>query len=164
MNTLWEIDIYPAAGQPDILGRGVESDAADMGLGSGLIVVAGRGFLVQGELTAKQIISAYTERWNIEVFFKDSKQLLGLGQYQNRPYRAAVNHLHLVCFAYALLTHLAIQGSGEKGKHKKAAARSTGELQNALRRIVWNELAQHLKEIADGKSVVKELDRLLVAA
>lgn len=116
------------------------------------------------ELTPKQIISAYAERWHIEVFFKDAKQLLGLGQYQNRPYRAAVNHLHLVCFAYALLTHQAIAGSGEKGKRMKTAALSTGELQNAVRRIAWNELAQRLKEMSDGKSVVKELERLLVAA
>lgn len=116
------------------------------------------------QLTPKQIISAYDERWHIEVFFKDAKQLLGLGQYQNRPYRAAVNHLHLVCFAYALLTHLAIHGSGEKGKPKKTAALSTGELQNVARRIVWNDMAQHLKEMPDGKSVVKELERLLVAA
>jgi SRSO17 transposase len=76
-------------------------------------------------LTPKQIISAYDERWHIEVFFKDAKRLLGPGQYQNRPYRAAVKHLHPVCFAYALLTHLAIHGSGEKGKPKKTAKLST---------------------------------------
>lgn len=115
-------------------------------------------------LTPKQMISAYAKRWQIEVFFKDAKQLLGLGQYQNRPYQAAVNHLHLVCFAYALLTHLAIEGSDEKGKRKKTAKKSTGELQNAVRRIAWNELAQSLKELSDGESVVKELERLFIAA
>ena len=98
------------------------------------------------------------------MFFKDAKQLLGLGQYQNRPYRAAVNHLHLVCFAYALLTHLAIEGAGAKGKRAKTAELSTEGLQNELRRVVWNDLAQYLKELRDGNSVVKELERLLVAA
>ena len=116
------------------------------------------------ELTPKQIIAAYDQRWNIEVFFKDAKQLLGLGQYQNGSYRAAVNHLHLVCFAYALLTHLAIEGSSEKGKRAKTAKLSTEGLQNELRRLVWNELSQRLKELPDGNAVVQELDRLLVAA
>jgi SRSO17 transposase len=60
-------------------------------------------------LTASQMITSYEARWSIEVFFKDSKQLLGLGHYQNRPYRAAVTHLHLVCFAYTLLTHIALE-------------------------------------------------------
>ena len=117
-------------------------------------------------LKPKGMIAAYDKRWNIEVFFKDAKQLLGLGQYQNGSYRAAVNHLHLVCFAYALLTHLAVSGSGAKGKRAKAQAakRSTEGLQNELRRIVWNDLAAYLKELPDGNSVVKELDRLLVAA
>lgn len=54
-NNLWEIDIYPAPGEPDILGRGVASDAADIGLGSGLAVSVGRGFLLQGELTKDQV-------------------------------------------------------------------------------------------------------------
>lgn len=117
-------------------------------------------------LKPKGLLLTYEKRWNIEVFFKDAKQLLGLGQYQNGSYRAAVNHLHLVCFAYALLTHLAITGSGEKGKRAQAhaAKTSTEGLQNELRRIVWNDLAAYLKELRDGDSVVKELDRLLLAA
>jgi hypothetical protein len=118
------------------------------------------------ELKPKGMIVTYDKRWNIEVFFKDAKQLLGLGQYQNGSYQAAVNHLHLVCFAYALLTHLAICGSGEKGKRPKAhaAKKSTEGLQNELRRVVWNDLASYLKELRNGNSVVKELERLLVAA
>lgn len=117
------------------------------------------------DLAAKEIITAYDGRWSIEVFFKDAKQLLGLGQYQNRSYGAAVIHLHLVCFAYALLTHLAIERSGEKGKTRgKSAARlSIGDLQNELRRIVWEDLADYLKEMPDGTEVVKELTRLLAA-
>ena len=55
MSRLWEIDIYPADGQPDVLGRGVAADAADLGLGDGLQVVVGRGFLVDGDFTSDQI-------------------------------------------------------------------------------------------------------------
>ncbi|MGE0759138.1 MAG: AIR synthase related protein, partial [Pirellulaceae bacterium] len=55
MSSLWEIDIYPAAGQPDVIGRGVVADAQDLGLGSHLRVLAGRGFLVQGNLDAAAV-------------------------------------------------------------------------------------------------------------
>jgi phosphoribosylformylglycinamidine synthase subunit PurSL len=52
--TLWEVDIHPAAGQPDLLARAVVSEAADLGLGE-FRVAAARGFLIQGEISASQI-------------------------------------------------------------------------------------------------------------
>jgi SRSO17 transposase len=66
-------------------------------------------------LSARQMIHTYNDRWRIEVYFKDGKQLLGLGQYQNISLEAAITHLHLVCFAQALLTHLAIERHGAQG-------------------------------------------------
>ena len=52
--TLWEVDIHPAPGQPDLLGRSVAAEAADLGLGR-FSVHAARGFLVQGEVSGGQI-------------------------------------------------------------------------------------------------------------
>jgi len=115
-------------------------------------------------LIASQMITSYEARWSIEVFFKDSKQLLGLGHYQNRPYRAAVTHLHLVCFAYALLTHIALESSCAQEKQSKQARESTSTLQNRLRCILWEDTAQYLKDLPDENSVFKELSRLLIAA
>jgi SRSO17 transposase len=115
-------------------------------------------------LSVRQMIQTYDDRWSIEVFFKDGKQLLGLGQYQNGSYEAAVTHLHLVCFAYALLTHVAIMREGAKGKSKTVARLSTADLQNEVRRIVWDDLTEHLKRFSSGTQIVKELERLLVAA
>jgi len=116
------------------------------------------------KLSARQMIHSYNDRWSIEVFFKDSKQLLGLGQYQNVSYEAAVIHLHLVCFAYALLTHVAISREGAKGKSKPAVRLSTAELQNEVRRIVWDDLTEYLRQFSSGTQIVKELERLLIAA
>jgi len=116
------------------------------------------------KLSAGQMIRMYDERWSIEVFFKDGKQLLGLGQYQNVSMEAAVTHLHLVCFAYALLTHIAIAGEGAKAKRKSAVKLSTADLQNEVRRIVWDDLTEHLKTLSSGTQIVKELGRLLIAA
>lgn len=51
--TLWEIDIYPADGQPDRAGASLTSDARDLGLSSDISISAVRGYLVQGEFTAQ---------------------------------------------------------------------------------------------------------------
>lgn len=115
-------------------------------------------------LKAVDIIRSYDIRWNIEVFFKDAKQLLGLGRYRNRSYKAAVTHLHLVCFAYALLTHIALNSICEKENKKNKACVSMRNLQNILRTIIWNDTAQYLKELPNQNSVFKELSRLLIAA
>lgn len=53
--TLWQVDIYPAAGRPDLAGRRIASDAADLGLGDHLTIHAAYGYLLQGELTREQV-------------------------------------------------------------------------------------------------------------
>jgi hypothetical protein len=62
-------------------------------------------FLVSNntELTGSKILEYYKKRWSIEVFYRDCKQHLGLGEYQVRKLDAVVIHLHLVFFAYTLL-------------------------------------------------------------
>ncbi len=45
----------------------------------------------------------YRHRWPIEVFFRDTKQLLGLGRSQARQPQAVLTHLVLVCVAYVTL-------------------------------------------------------------
>jgi SRSO17 transposase len=117
------------------------------------------------QLSATDIIRTYDKRWAIEQWVKDTKQLLGLGQYQNRSYWAAVTHLHLVCFAYALLTHLRIERTGAQGHETrdKAAAVSTAAAQDQLRSLLWEDLIAYLKEERHGRPVLEELERLRVA-
>src|SRR5262249_39314953 len=52
---LWEIDIYPAPGQPDRLALQVAADAAELGLASGLQITAASGYLLQGNLQRQQV-------------------------------------------------------------------------------------------------------------
>ena len=117
------------------------------------------------EVSAAGLIRAYDRRWEIEQWRNDTKQLLGLGHYQNRPYRATVIHLHLVCFAYALLTHLRITHRGAQGQptRKKAVNLSTATAQAQLRGLLWEDLLAYLKEQSHEKSVIAELERLRVA-
>ena len=64
---LWEIDIYPAEGQPDLLADAVAGDAADMGLADDLAILSARGFLVQGELDEEQAARLASELFADEV-------------------------------------------------------------------------------------------------
>jgi SRSO17 transposase len=116
-------------------------------------------------LPAAGLIQAYARRWAIEQWIQDTKQLLGLGQYQNRPYWAAVTHLHLVCFASALLTHLRIERAGVQGQRTrhKAADLSTAAAQEQLRGIIWEDLVAYLKAQCHEESILSELERLRVA-
>src|SRR5947208_15047521 len=52
--TLWEVDVHPAAGQPDLLARAIAGEAADLGLDQ-FTVHAARGFLVQGQIASEDI-------------------------------------------------------------------------------------------------------------
>jgi Transposase DDE domain len=118
------------------------------------------------ELSAVGLIPTYEKRWAVELFFKDSKQLLGLGHYQNRSCGAAVTHLHLVCFAYALLTHLRVTRDGAQGERvrKKAADWSVAAAQDNLRGLIWDDLVAYLEEKHHAESVLKELERLRLAS
>jgi len=52
---LWHLQIDPAAGRTDLEGRRVAADAAELGLAGGWKVTAGRGFLIEGGLTAADV-------------------------------------------------------------------------------------------------------------
>ena len=62
-------------------------------------------FLVSNNtgLDGLKVLEYYKKRWSIEVFHRDCKQHLGMGEYQVRRLDAVVIHLHLVVLAYTLL-------------------------------------------------------------
>ncbi len=117
------------------------------------------------ERSAAQLIQTYDRRWTTEQWVKDVKPRLGLGQYQNRSYGAAVTHLQLVCFAAAPLTHRRIMRDGAQGHRTPgtAADLSTVTAQNQLRRLLWEDLITYLKEERHEHPVIEELERLRLA-
>ena len=52
---LFEVDLYPRAGQPDRLAADVTFAARDLGIAENLQVAAARGFLLSGELSAADV-------------------------------------------------------------------------------------------------------------
>ncbi len=62
-------------------------------------------FLATDRLTwdPKRILKLYKRRWKIETFYRDSKQNLGLEDYQLRDLHGIKRHWYLVFLAYSLL-------------------------------------------------------------
>ncbi|PZO45736.1 MAG: hypothetical protein DCF14_24630, partial [Phormidesmis priestleyi] len=80
--------------------------------------------------SAKQTLSMYLQRWTIETFYRDGKQLLGLDQYRVRAMSAMQSHWCLVFVAYSLL-HLACLPSSSKpprGKRPTHPIQTIGEV------------------------------------
>jgi len=81
------------------------------------------------------------------------------------PSWAAVTPWHLVCFAYALLTHLRLERIGAQGQrpYHKAADQSIAAAHDQLRGLMWDDLIASLQEKHHGKAIITELERLRVA-
>lgn len=58
------------------------------------------------ELTYTKALDVYAIRWNIEIGFKEAKQLLGLGKCQANDFDAQVAHMTAVFAAHAMLVWL----------------------------------------------------------
>ena len=57
----------------------------------------------------RTILSKYLMRHHIESFYRDSKQILGLGKYMMRDLAGVVRHLHLGFLAYTILEPLILK-------------------------------------------------------
>ncbi|GAB6166865.1 phosphoribosylformylglycinamidine synthase subunit PurL [Thermostilla marina] len=52
---LWEVDIFAAPGFPDVVAQQLAGDAHDLGIADHLELTAGRGYLLQGDLSADDV-------------------------------------------------------------------------------------------------------------
>lgn len=68
--------------------------------------------------SAHEILFRYLQRWSIETFYRDGKQLLGLGDYRMRTLEAIQAHWCLVFVAYSLLHLAGLPPSSPKGRGK----------------------------------------------
>jgi len=66
-------------------------------------------FATNASMDARQIVSVYERRWDIEVMFKELRSDLGLGDYQMLDEQAIVRHVHLCALAHLLLTRHALE-------------------------------------------------------
>lgn len=58
------------------------------------------------DMEIQEILDYYSRRWSIEVYFRDCKQLLGLGKNQSETFDALVAWTSMVMIRYLLLVHI----------------------------------------------------------
>lgn len=111
-----------------------------------------------------RVLSEYLKRWPIEVLFKESKQYLGLGDYQVLRYRGIERYLCLVLIAHLLLTHLGVIACGaqaEPDKTKPLDLPSVPQLQSLLRSKLWDDTIDSLEKGTRNRRVGKKLKELI---
>ena len=102
------------------------------------------------KLNGLQVLTYYKKRWDIEVFHRDCKQYLGIGEYQARKLDAVVIHLHLVFLAYTLLKNVTCNpflSSILKG------VKAVGSACKKLKRWVFDRLLKKSKERKYASSI-----------
>jgi IS4 transposase len=127
-------------------------------------------FTTNAALPIESILAAYSKRWSIEVFFKMSKQYLGLKSYQNRNLTAVQSAVRLSLISYNLLTHVYIEEKRAQGKRiteKNLAQFSVLNMRDHLRRLVMIDSMDCCLEHNFNKSknnLIKEFKNILLAA
>lgn len=127
-------------------------------------------FTTNTALPIESILTAYSKRWSIEVFFKMSKQYLGLRSYQNVNLPAVESSVRLSLISYNLLTHAFIKEKRAQGKRmteKMLTHFSVIAMRDRLRQIAMIDSIEYCLEqnINNSKNkVVKEIKNMLLAA
>jgi SRSO17 transposase len=114
---------------------------------------------------ALRVLSEYLNRWPIEVLFKESKQYLGLGDYQVLRYRGIERYLHLVLIAHLLLTHLGASRPGaqaEQDTTKPLDLLSVPQLQSLLRNKLWDDTVDSMETGKKSRRIGKKLKKLIL--
>jgi SRSO17 transposase len=114
---------------------------------------------------ALRVLSHYLNRWPIEVLFKESKQYLGLGDYQLLRYRGIVRYLHLVLIAHLLLTHLGATAQGaqaEPDRTKPLDLPSVPQLQILLREKIWDDAINSMEQSSRNRRIGRKLKNLML--
>lgn len=114
---------------------------------------------------ALRVLRDYLNRWPIEVLFKESKQYLGLGDYQMLGYRGIVRYLHLVLIAHLLLTHLGAPAQGAQAdddKNKPLDLPSVPQLQVVLREKLWDDIINSMEKGSRNRRIGKKLKQVIL--
>ena len=113
---------------------------------------------------ALRVLDHYLNRWPIEVLFKESKQYLGLGDYQIMRFRGIERYLSLVLIAHLLLTHLGGVACGAQAldKNKPLDLPSVPQLQQLLREKLWDDTINSMEQGTRNRRIGKKLKQVIL--
>jgi hypothetical protein len=113
---------------------------------------------------AMRVLSHYLNRWPIEMLFKESKQYLGLGDYQIMRFRGIERYLSLVLIAHLLLTHLGGVACGAQAldKNKPLDLPSVPQLQLLLREKLWDDTINSMEQGTRNRRIGKKLKQVIL--
>lgn len=117
-------------------------------------------FLVTDHLRVPmvEVIRRYDTRWDIECYFRDAKQHLGLGEYQMRSLQGIVRHLYTVMIACILLAQLKLSLAEAR------TCKTIGELCLYARQLIHRNLLRTIFKYSRTKQDRAWLSEQLLAA
>ncbi|MFH1432288.1 MAG: transposase [archaeon] len=106
-----------------------------------------------------EIIALYKKRWAIEVFYRDAKQHLGLGDYQITKLNAIIRHLTAVSLNYGILKNIKLMPEHDKTESKQTIGEICRSMKSEYRidKIVREslEVYENVKDIDKVVSIMK---------
>ena len=118
----------------------------------------------EADMEISEILNYYSRRWAIECYFRDGKQLLGLGKGQSETFDAVVAWASIVMIRYLILLYILArrQLMGPVGPLFQELARE--HLQLAVVQSLWSRIRQVLmlsSQIFSGNSDSEDFFYLL---
>jgi hypothetical protein len=114
------------------------------------------------DMNTCDILTIYSYRWQIELYFKELKSYLGLGHYQMLSFRAIVRHLDCVIMAFMYLEHLRIRKLMEHPNHRQWKYARTLQMSYVIAQEVRMTNLSYLKRIIKDESGFAKLEQELM--
>lgn len=116
------------------------------------------------ELAGETIVEFFEMRWPVEVFFRELKSDLGLGDYRGTDFRACERHVDLCLLAFMFLEEMRreeMAGTNSPVRRREiAAARTSGMLARLEREARAADVAW-IMELAGSRKGRRHVNRLL---
>ena len=115
------------------------------------------------ELSFVKMIEIYQIRWSIEIFFKEAKQLLGLGKCQSNDFDAQIAETTITMIQHILLT-LKYRFEHYESKGELFEQVKEGVIQSRLNERLWGlfiELLRIIEILFDGLDEMEILEKIV---
>jgi IS4 transposase len=114
------------------------------------------------DINTAEILRIYSYRWQIELYFKELKSYLGLGNYQMLSFKAIVRHVDCVIMAFMYLEYLRICKLQEEPSSKQWRYSRTLEMSYVLQHEVRMTHLAYLKRVIKDESSFVKLEQKLM--